>query len=394
MSCPALAGPAIRSCPPLGARGREKRRQESDYDEGQVVSDRARHRREPGCVLPAGQIVTSASRSWTDSNGNFIPDCDLLNLTLNDECGPISNARFGQAVPGTRLADDVLKGVRQYNWQASASVQHEVMPGLSVNVAYFRTSWYAFTATDNQAVTPVDFNPYCITLAADPRLPNGGGNQLCGLYDITPTLFGRTDNLVTLASHYGNQRDVYNGVDTSFIARFQNGATLSGGTSTGRQATDACFTIDSPQALLFCNVVPPFVTQFKLNGTYPLPWHLQVSGNFQSLPGIPISASLLATNAQIAPTLGRPLAGTSSTVTIPNIIAPQTMFEGRSNQLDLRLTRTVRIGHMNLRGHFDAYNVLNASPILSVNTTYGPNWLNATSVLDARLFKLSAQLSF
>jgi hypothetical protein len=48
-----------------------------------------------------------------------------------------------------------------------------------------------------------------------------------------------------------------------------------------------------------------------------LPWDFEVSGVFQNLPGIPITASYAATNAEIRPTLGRNLGqcGTSATCT-------------------------------------------------------------------------------
>ena len=149
-----------------------------------------------------------------------------------------------------------------------------------------------------------------------------------------------------------------------------------------------------PASVVVLQGEPAVLTQVKFNGSYPLPWDFQVSGVFQSIPGIPISASYVATNAQVQPTLGRPLSGNAATVTINNIIEPQTMFEGRINQLDLRLTRTFRFGRNRLRGNFDLYNVLNANSILGINTRYGPSWQQPTSVLDARLIKLSAQLSF
>jgi hypothetical protein len=156
---------------------------------------------------------------------------------------------------------------------------------------------------------------------------------------------------------------------------------VGGGTSTGRQTENSCFVVDSPEALLFCNVVPPYKTQIKLMGMYPLPWDFQVSATFQSLPGIPISASYVATNSQIAPTLGRNLSGGRTSVTLNNIIPPETMFEDRSTQLDLRLTRVFRFGITRLRGNLDVFNVFNASSILATNTRYGPNWLQPTVVL-------------
>ena len=336
---------------------------------------------------PVTSIVTTANRAWNDVNKDFIPQ--------ESELGPLSNSRFGQVVINTRYADDVLTGYgnRQSNWQTSVSIQHELRPGFGVKVGYFRTTWNNFTVTDNLAVTSADYDPYCITLPADPRVP-GGGQPFCGLYDIAPSKFGQVDNLVVLADTFGKQTDTFNGVDVNIDARLPGGAFVGGGASTGRQSTDQCFTIDSPQALKFCEVVPPFHTQLKLYGAHPLPWDSQVSATFQSLPGIPISASYVATNAEVAPTLGRSLAGNMSTVTIPNIIEPQTMFEGRINQLDVRLTKTFRVGRSRLQGSFDVYNVLNASSILAINTRYGPAWLTPTQILDARLFKFALQVNF
>ena len=70
------------------------------------------------------------------------------------------------------------------------------------------------------------------------------------------------------------------------------------------------------------------------------------------------------------------------------------MFEGRINQLDLRLTKTFRVGRSRFQGSFDIYNLLNASSILAINTRYGPAWLTPTQILDARLFKFALQANF
>jgi hypothetical protein len=148
------------------------------------------------------------------------------------------------------------------------------------------------------------------------------------------------------------------------------------------------------QPLAFCDVTPPFQPRIKLNGVYPLPWDMQVSGVFQSNPGTPITASYVATNAQVQPSLQRPLSGSASTVTITNIFQPQTRFEGRINQLDARLTKNIQVGRSRIQAQFDLYNVFNASPILGINTRYGPAWLTPTEILGARLFKVGAQLSF
>src|SRR6266850_5832407 len=71
------------------------------------------------------------------------------------------------------ISQDVLNGfgVRPFNWQALATLQHELRPGMALNVGYFRTWFRNFgsgpSATDviadNLAVMPADFDPFCIT---------------------------------------------------------------------------------------------------------------------------------------------------------------------------------------------------------------------------------------
>ena len=352
---------------------------------------------------PANQQVNSANRTWADTNGDLTPNCDLLLPAANGECGPLSNARFGQPTNTTRLGDDAFTGFgqRSYNWQGSVSLQHELRPGLSLNIGYFRT-WYGnFMVTDNQALTPADFSPYCITAPSNATLPGGGGEQICGLYDIDPARFGLTDNLVTLSSNYGRQTDVYNGVDVTVSLRFGSGGLLSGGVGTGRTVTNNCAVLmDSPEKR-FCRVTVPFAgqTQMKFSGAYPLPWDIQASATYQDLPGIPISASYVASNAEIRPTLGRNLgacggAGICTATTTVELIEPNTMREGRIRQLDIRLSKSVRMGRYRVQGNFDAYNALNASPLLAMNTRYGASWRQPTEILAARTFKLGATLSF
>jgi len=360
---------------------------------------------------PANQQVNSASRTWNDANGNFVPDCELNRPAAHGECGPLSPSTFGQPRIINKPADDILTGFgnRTYNWQASASVQHELQSGLGINLGYFRTWHGNFVVTDNQAVGPQDYSPFCISVPADSRLPNSG-EQLCGFYDILPSRFGQTDNLVTQASHFGKQTDVYNGFDATLSYRFGQGGLVAGGLSTGQTVTDNCDVLTNlPESRTlpagqetFCQNTLPFAgqTQLKLSGSYPLPWSMQVSATYQDLPGLPIIATYVATNAQIRPSLGRNLGqcGTAATcngtVTIANLFEPNTLYEDRIRQLDLRFSKSVRVGRLSLEGMLDIYNALNASPILAMSTRYGPSWLTPQQVLAGRLLKIGSRVTF
>src|SRR5262249_61052520 len=120
------------------------------------------------------------------------------------------------------------------------SVQQELRPGVAATLAYFRTTWNNFRVTDNLAVSRADYDPYCITLPADSRLPNGGGNQLCGLYNITPTKFSSGNNLLVPADTFGGQSEIFNGLDLTINARLARGASVSGGGSTRGAETGRC----------------------------------------------------------------------------------------------------------------------------------------------------------
>jgi hypothetical protein len=379
---------------------------------------------------PANAMVTQATRAWNDvtypvgdpRRGNFVADCDLTNTLANGECGALDNQRFGTVVTTTRYAEDVLNGfgVRPYTWQGSVAVQHELRPNVALMAGYFRT-WYGnFYVTDNLRVTAADFDPYCITAPVDARLPDGGGYQICGLADPKPSVFGQVENLVSQASNFGDVTQVFNGIDVSINARFGQGGVISGGMSTGRTVYDTCDVLqDFPPAV--GSVTPvgggtPWVgnarncrqtlpwraqMQFKFHGIYPLPfWGIQASATFQNLPGVPAAGNYVATNAEIAPSLGRNLSSCGAaavctqTFTVPGLYEPNTRLEDRLTQVDLRFTKVVRIGRARLRPSFDVYNLFNASTISFVNATYGTTWLSPRGILPGRLVKIGTQVDF
>jgi hypothetical protein len=262
--------------------------------------------------------------------------------------------------------------------------------------------------TDNLLVTPADYNPYCITAPRDPRLPGGGGYQVCGLYDLVPGKFGQIDNVVTHPSNFGNRSRVSNYFTVSVDSRLGSGLVLGGSIDTGRTVHDNCFVVDSPQQLLNCHVVTPFKAQtlVKVHGSVPLPASFVVSAILQNLSGIPYDANYPVSNAEIAPSLGRNLAacGTrpvcTATATVP-LIPPQTMFDPRRTLLDLRFSRLFEVGpRIRLRANVDVYNALNSSAVLNANHTYGPQWrvpvasVVASGFVEGRLLQLGGQVTW
>ena len=391
---------------------------------------------------PINTSINWIRRTWSDTNENYIPDCDLGTFSENGECGPISNSNFGQSNPNaTRYDDALLRGLhkRDYFWDLSAELQHELAPGVSTGIGYYRnwTDIYSILGgvrwgagvTDNLLVTPQDFSPFCVTAPVDSRLPNGGGYEVCGLYDVNPEKFGQRENLVRQTADFGDPSRVSDYITFKLDARLDSGFQFGGSMDTGRTVENNCFVVDAPglnnySAQTFgvsipantettidgehiCRTVRPMRanTLVKLYWSYPLPGDVIVSGMLQSVPGIDMQANWRAPNDLIAPSLGRNLAacGTrvvcSATMNVP-LMVPFTEFEPRRTQLDLRLTKLFNFGRYRIQANADVYNILNDASVLQMNGTYGSRWLTPQSnaiqsgFLEGRLIQFSGQFTF
>ena len=351
----------------------------------------------------------SVTRQWTDLNRDRIVQGDPFDPAANGELGRSNNLSFGKPVITFRYDPDWAMGFgqRQYNWEFSTAVQHELMPRMSVSAAYFRRIYGGFAVTDNLPVGPGDYDPYCVTAPVDPRLP-ASGQEICGLFDLNPAKVGQVDRVGTGATVFGNQYERWNGVDLTMDARLPK-IRLQGGISTGKTMEDNCEIVtkvpESAAAGLgngqrFCHTETPYLTQFKFLGAYTLPWEIQVSGTLQSVPGQVVTASATYTSAQIASSLGRQLSS-ASTATVA-LVEPGTLYGDRMNQVDLRLTKTFQYGRARLQGMVDLYNALNDNTVLVQSNVYGATagsntgtaWLVPQAIMPGRVVKFGMQLNF
>jgi carboxypeptidase family protein len=370
---------------------------------------------------PVTSVSANQTRTWTDRNVDFIVQGDPLNLAVNDELGKSDNLNFGTPLVTTVIDPDFAKGfaVRPYNWELSAGINHELFSRVSVSASYYRRSFGNFQVSQNRAVSPADYSPYCVTSPLDPRLPDGGGQQICGLFDIIPTKLGLTDILVTGSDKFGKQLREWNGMDFTTNVRLPRGILLQGGVSVGKTMLDSCdvdgkigrtlmgnaynqFASLLPAALgnpstRFCHIEEPWLASMKLLGSYRLPWDFRIAATLQSDATTPYLANWTATNAQIAPTLGRNLAAGPNGTAAIQLVAPGTLYGDRLNQLDLRFGRRFITRNVRWEANVDLYNALNANPVLSQNNNYGTigtSWGVPTSVLPARLVKLGLLMTF
>jgi hypothetical protein len=376
---------------------------------------------------PISLVQTSTSRSWGDANGNFVPDCNLMNPATNGECGPWSNQNFGKQVFNTQYDPAIMTGwnKRLQTWDVNVSVQQQLVPRVGLEFSYLRRVFGNFRVTDNLALGPQDFDAFTVTVPTDSRLPTSG-QQLTYL-DVNPAKFGQQNYFVTASDNYGKQTRHYNGVSLSLNARFPSGITARGGFSAGRTVEDDCALLAKLPELLtlgngatgdgavsggqvaqqFCHVETGLNPIYNGLATYTIPKiNLEVSGtlsskslsdarqtNFNAVLAESVQANLVMINAQARALLGRNLAGNAATTTL-NLVQPGTLYGDRQTDFDLRLARLQKLGTTRLRLAVDLYNVLNASTPVSYIQTYGTSWLVPTGILQARFAKVSAQFDF
>jgi hypothetical protein len=363
---------------------------------------------------PTGRLSTTVARTWTDNDRDFVVDCDLLSQTAQspattgsiDTCGA-GSPNFGTTVVSSTL-DPTLQsgwGVRTGDWQWGASIQHEVMPRVSAELSYQRRWLLNFSATDNRSVAASDYSSFALNVPTDSRLPNGGGGQISGLYNVTADAFTRpTDNFVTLADRYGSYTNSTDSIALNVTARPRFGVTLQGGFNYARTGVDYCevrssipeWTALGAQSPTnpWCSTTTSLLRTTAL-GSYVVPKvDVQVAFTFRSDAGAALGANYVASNGET--TLGRPFAGASQTITV-NLIEPGTLYGDRVNQFDIRLAKNLRFGGTRTNVGFDIQNVLNANPVLTYNEAFSTTtntWLRPNSVLQPRLLKFSAQFNF
>ena len=105
-------------------------------------------------------------------------------------------------------------------------------------------------------------------------------------------------------------------------------------------------------------------------------------------------------SADIRASLGRDLSSGPTGTAAVEIVPPGTLYGPRMYQVDGRVSRIIPVGRFRIQGNLDAFNILNANPVLQHSNNYGTNgaaWLRPegqSGVMNARLFKVSAQLNF
>jgi hypothetical protein len=349
---------------------------------------------------PANPLYSKGdTRSWTDLNG----DGTVINTDGTpqfNEVGPSRVTGFG-TLAGTTTEEPGLR--RDKNMSYEVSVQHTLLPRVSVSASYYHRRYYDLIWTDNLATASnnglqpsPDYIPVSFKGPADGRFPGGGGEQVT-IYTLRPELLGAVRNQFKNSST--NYRK-YDYLELGFNAPLPKKGFMMTSWSPGKLRQNSC-EVENPNSLRSCNISLPFRSLFKVAGGVPLPLGFSVSAVFQiyDTPGsglslVPpyISANYAVTSA-IA---GYPLTGGGSINY--NLLKPGDLFNDYYKILDARLLKTFSIRRLKTTVMGEFYNILNMTNVVSVAESYSTGnpaaWARPNALQRGRQIRGGIQMRF
>lgn len=358
--------------------------------------------------------LTTQTLPWNDVNGDDIAQgergcqgypsvgCEINFANLAANFGRRSLAQF----------DPDIK--RPYSLAFNAGVTHELFSGFSLAAEYYRIGFKDITMRLNSLLDENSYNRFEVTSPLD--------GSVIPAWVIKPEFRGRVANVDSTSD---DMRRTYNGVDINFNARLPRGVRAFGGFNLERSINDTCVAAQSdPNRLLYCDQSEsgiPWQKQFKATVVYPFPfWGISMSAAWQSLNGYLTGSAAqayggftagtgfdnprgLGTFWLVTPaTAAAPAALRSAlsaagqaSISIP-LVAPETEYTPRINQVDLSFSKRVQFGRFVATPKIDFFNALNSDDYSSVSTMqFGAAAYNRPSViLQGRIIRVGVDMTW
>lgn len=302
-------------------------------------------------------------RSWVDANNDGYPQL----IEIGSGRGALDAGANVRIDPNFR---------RPYQWEYSASLEHQLSKDLGIVVSYYRRKYYDQYATVNVAVLPTDYAPVTIT------------NPLTGepltVYNQNPATLGRVDNVL---GNWDDLKTWYNGVEVSVNRRLSNSMTLFGGMTVG--ASKECSVASyNPNALInscgYTSLDSKYIA--KVAGVFRLPGDVNFSAHFQHFTGQPLARTTTVTRAQV-PNLTQ----VNQAVTL----VPRGEFRKPDQTLvDIRFSKTVRAKGLSVEPMVDLFNAFNENASLSEVEVVGPALGRISGTIDGRVLRFGVRVGF
>jgi hypothetical protein len=397
---------------------------------------------------PANALVLFATAPWNDKNLDRIaqgtPGCNFATdptCEINFATVPTS---FRVSVPANFASPDPNIS-RPYADAYNAGITREIFRGVSLSFDYFHNNAKNVFERNNilrPGVVNADGTVTNSSYRAVTIFSPIDGRPITMYDTVSAAVQQAVKNVDT---NDPNLTQSYDGFEINFTARLPHGARIFGGSATDRTVGNVCSSAaTNPNLLNYCDQSQsgiPWRTQFKLAGTYPLPWWgVQFSGSFQALPGYLLGTQALTQGGNATPNLvsvnglgsawtvtpattysvcpgnsassgcvvgARVVPGMNSASFSVPIVAPGTEQTPRINQLDLAISKRITAGRFKFEPKLDVFNVLNSSDYFSVrSTTFQPTavagvsagtptaYLAPASILQGRLLRIGANVTW
>jgi hypothetical protein len=354
---------------------------------------------------PMGTTAANTdTRDWLDCALIYVankPTCDPAligapgyhdGVVQDNEVGPSNNPSFGLAAPRQPIAGIKRPTNREY----TASVQHQVIQGLSMTFGWYRRQYYGLIGSRSTLLNPAtDWTAFTVANPID-------GTPLT-IYNLNPDKRGLEKTNVldynsTINTHISNDFEL------SFNGRLPHGATLFGGWTVsknvevtcdqsnpnGSSQADAYYSIIFLRGGKWCDqrLLPiPYRSDFKLAGTMPLAYGFDFSGTVVSFAGNETNGDWNVP-APVFPNAQR------TQPTNVQLIQPGTKYLTRWNQVDMSVRKNFRVGRITYSAQMDLYNLLNSAVVITQTQNFGAAFNFPTAILQARLMRLAAQIKW
>ena len=305
---------------------------------------------------------------------------------------------------------------RETNVEYGVGIQHALLSNVSVSAGYYRRSFHNQYRDDNLLRDFTDYIPVEIVS------PYNG--EVVTAYNLrNASELSQVDTFVTNAGP--ERQEKYQGFEVAMEARLRGGATVLASSTTQRALTNTCDVADDPNNLRFCDRFNlsspyegvPFRSDFKLAGSYTVPYGILLSAKFTSVPGrtsgdldridelLPINWNISRTTRYTAEgCAGRPCTPgalvvpglVETSLIVPLVPAGTARFLERQIQLDFGARKRFQLGRLEWQAQFDLYNALNADTVLSERSAdFGTAaYAVPSEVLQGRLIRVALQLRF
>jgi hypothetical protein len=308
--------------------------------------------------------TTNDTRSWTDRNGDLIPQLD--------ELGPSTGFNLGST---SRYAANVKRPVVN---AYTIEIQRQLFGDLVVSALFIHRDTRRDIGSKNLAVPPESYAPILVT--------EKNSGQVLTVYNQDPATRGRFD---VVFDNFPELDARYNGVDLTFNKRLSRHWMAMGGLSYGWNIGDIYGTSDlnNPNFTFRQGVIDFDVPwSFKASAVYELPQGFSVSGNVQHFTGFPEQDTVSVGSNTVALTQ----------VTQSVVVAPRGTNRLPSvNTADIALKKRFRIGtQLTAEPAVQLFNVTNANTVQNRLTVLGPTYHRALDILQGRMLRFDLNVKF